>query len=81
MLARSALAVMQFVMLYAIAYAIGARYNGSIALGGLIITLSVFAYVGIGFFFGACFARRSEDVLVALSAFGVPLLVLGGTFF
>jgi ABC-2 type transport system permease protein len=80
-LAQSALAVMQVVMLYAIAYAIGARYNGSIALGGLIITLSVFAYVGLGFFFGARFARRSEDVLVALSAFGVPLLVLGGTFF
>ncbi len=80
-LAQSALAVMQVVMLYVIAYAIGARYNGSIALGGLIITLSVFAYVGLGFFFGARFARRSEDVLVALSAFGVPLLVLGGTFF
>jgi ABC-2 type transport system permease protein len=80
-LAQSALAVMQVVMLYAIAYAIGARYNGSIALGGLIIMLSVFAYVGLGFFFGARFARRSEDVLVALSAFGVPLLVLGGTFF
>jgi ABC-2 type transport system permease protein len=80
-LAQSALAVMQVVMLYTIAYAIGARYNGSIALGALIIALSVFAYVGIGFFFGARFARRSEEVVVALSAFGVPLLVLGGTFF
>ena len=65
-LAQSALAVMQVVMLYAIAYAIGARYNGSIALGGLIIMLSVFAYVGLGFVYGARFARRSEDVLVAL---------------
>ncbi len=80
-LAQSALALMQVVMLYAIAYAIGARYHGSIALGALIITLSVFAYVGLGFFFGARFARRSEEVVVALSAFGVPLLVLGGTFF
>jgi len=80
-LAQSALAVLQVVMLYTIAYAIGARYNGSIALGALIITLSVFAYVGLGFFFGARFARRSEEVVVALSAFGVPLLVLGGTFF
>ena len=80
-LAQSALAVMQVVMLYIIAYAIGARYHGNIALGGLIITLAVFAYVGLGFFFGARFARRSEEVVVALSAFGVPLLVLGGTFF
>ncbi len=80
-LAQSALALMQVVMLYAIAYAIGARYHGSIALGAVIITLSVFAYVGLGFFFGARFARRSEEVVVALSAFGVPLLVLGGTFF
>jgi ABC-2 type transport system permease protein len=35
----------------------------------------------MGFFFGARFAKRSEEVVVALSAFGVPLLVLGGTFF
>jgi len=80
-LAQSALAVMQVVMLYTIAYAIGARYHGSIVLGAFIITLAVFAYVGLGFFFGARFARRSEEVVVALSAFGVPLLVLGGTFF
>jgi len=50
-------------------------------LGGLILLLSVFAYVGMGFFLGARFARRSEEVVVALSAIGVPLLVLGGTFF
>ena len=41
----------------------------------------MFAYVGLGFFFGARFARRSEEMVVALSAFGVPLLVMGGTFF
>jgi ABC-2 type transport system permease protein len=35
----------------------------------------------MGFFLGARFARRSEEVVVALSAIGVPLLVLGGTFF
>ena len=39
-----------------------------------IILLAVFAYVGLGFFFGARFVRRSEEVVVALSAFGVPLL-------
>jgi ABC-2 type transport system permease protein len=80
-LAQSLLAALQVVVLCAIAYAIGARYHGSVALGVLVVVLSVFAYVGMGFFFGARFAKRSEEVVVALSAFGVPLLVLGGTFF
>ncbi len=80
-LAQTLLAALQVVVLCAIAYAIGARYHGSVALGLLVVVLSVFAYVGMGFFFGARFAKRSEEVVVALSAFGVPLLVLGGTFF
>ena len=80
-LAQLLLAAVQVVMLYAIAWFIGARYHGSLGLGGLILLLSVFAYVGMGFFLGARFARRSEEVVVALSAIGVPLLVLGGTFF
>jgi ABC-2 type transport system permease protein len=80
-LAQLLLAVVQVVMLYTIAWLIGARYHGSLWLGGLILLLSVFAYVGMGFFLGARFARRSEEVVVALSAIGVPLLVLGGTFF
>ena len=75
------LALMQVVMLYSIALLIGAKYQGSLLLGGLILLLSVFSYVGMGFFLGARFARRSEEVVVALSAIGVPLLVLGGTFF
>ena len=72
-LAQMALAAVQVLMLYSIAWFIGARYHGSL--------LSVFVYVGMGFFLGARFARRSEEVVVALSAIGVPLLVLGGTFF
>lgn len=80
-LAQFFLAAVQVLMLYIIAWLIGARYNGSLLLGGLILLLSVFAYVGMGFFLGARFARRSEEVVVALSAIGVPLLVLGGTFF
>ena len=80
-LAQLLLAAVQVVMLYAIAWLIGARYQGSVWLGGLILLESVFAYVGMGFFLGARFARRSEEVVVALSAIGVPLLVLGGTFF
>ncbi len=80
-LAQAALALVQVVTLYAIAYAIGARYRGSVPLGAGIVALSVLAYVGMGFYLGARWARRSEEVVVALSAIGVPLLVLGGTFF
>ena len=78
---QSLLALIQVVVLYSIAWMVGAKYNGSLWLGGVILLLSVFSYVGIGFFLGARFARRSEEVVVALSAIGVPLLVLGGTFF
>ena len=80
-IAQLLLALMQVVMLYSIALFIGAKYHGSLLLGGFILLLSVFSYVGMGFFLGARFARRSEEVVVALSAIGVPLLVLGGTFF
>jgi ABC-2 type transport system permease protein len=80
-IAQLLLAVMQVFMLYSIALWIGVRYHGSLFLGGVILLLSVFSYVGMGFFLGARFARRSEEVVVALSAIGVPLLVLGGTFF
>jgi ABC-2 type transport system permease protein len=79
--AQLLLATLQVLILYSIARFIGARYHGSLWLGGFILVLSVFSYVGMGFFLGARFARRSEDVVVALSTIGVPLLVLGGTFF
>jgi len=79
--ALSVVAFFQSVLVFALAYAIGARYHGSIVLGALIVALTVFAYVGLGFFFGARFARRAEDVNGPVAAFGVPLLVLGGTFF
>lgn len=71
----------QSVVVYGAAYTMGARYHGSVLLGAVIVLLSVFAYVGLGFFFGARFARRAEDVNGPVATFGVPLLVLGGTFF
>ena len=80
-LAQMQLALVQVVMLCPMAWMIGARYHGSIWLGAFILILSVFSYVGMGFFLGVWFAKRSEEVVVALSAIGVPLLVLGGTFF
>jgi ABC-2 type transport system permease protein len=80
-LALSAVACFQTAIVFGLSYSIGARYRGSIALGAFIVALSVFAYVGLGFFFGARFAKRAEDVNGPVAAFGVPLLVLGGTFF
>lgn len=68
-------------VVYGIAFLFGGRFHGSLLLGLLIIVLSVFSFVGAGFFFGARFTKRTEDVNGPVAAFGVPLLVLGGTFF
>ncbi len=80
-LAYLVIAAGQTVIVYGIAYLFGGRFHGSILLGLLIIYLSVFSFVGMGFFFGARFTKRTEDVNGPVSAFGVPLLVLAGTFF
>jgi len=71
----------QAIIVYGIAFIFGGRFHGSIWLGFIIIVLSVFSFVGAGFFFGARFTKRTEDVNGPVAAFGVPLLVLGGTFF
>jgi ABC-2 type transport system permease protein len=80
-LALLVVAALQAVVVFATAWPLGARYQGSVWLGALVVLLSVFSYVGIGFFFAARFARRAEDLNGPLAALGVPLLVLGGTFF
>ncbi len=79
--AYSGIAAGQTVIVYGLAFAFGGRFEGSLPLGLLIIFLCVVAYVGLGFLFGARFTRRTEDVNGPVAAFGVPLLVLGGTFF
>ncbi|MGC4070219.1 MAG: ABC transporter permease [Polyangiaceae bacterium] len=71
----------QTAIVCALAAAFGARFHGSVVLGLLVIALSVASYAGFGFFFGARLARRTEDVNGPIAAFGVPLLVLAGTFF
>ena len=58
----------------------GAKFQGSVLLGVLIILLSIISYVGVGFILGTQFARRTEDVNALVAAFGVPLLILGGAF-
>lgn len=79
-LAHSAIGVGQTLLVGAIAAFLGAEYQGSALLGGLIIGLSILAYVGVGFILGTQFARRTEDVNALVAAFGVPLLILGGAF-
>lgn len=79
--AQLVIAFGQTIIVYFIAFLFGGRIYGSILLCLAIIILSVFSFVGMGFYFGAKFAKRSEDVNGPVAAFGVPLLVLGGTFF
>jgi len=80
-IAYSFIAFAQAIIVYGIAYVFGGRFHGSLLLGFLILLLSVFSFVGGGFYFGARFTKRTEDVNGPVAAFGVPLLVLGGTFF
>jgi ABC-2 type transport system permease protein len=80
-LAFCVVAAVQTVVVYGIAFAFGAAFHGSLPLGVAIVGLSVLAYVTLGFHFGARFARTTEEVNGPLAALGVPLLVLGGTFF
>lgn len=79
-LAHSCIGVGQALLIYTIAAFLGAQFQGSLAAGLLIILLSLIAYVGVGFILGTQFARRTEDVNALVAAFGVPLLILGGTF-
>jgi ABC-2 type transport system permease protein len=71
----------QTAIVYGIAFLFGGRFHGAIWLGALIVLLSVACYALLGFVLGARLARRAEDVNGPVSAIGVPLLVLGGTFF
>ena len=80
-LAQGAVALGQAIIVFALAALLGAQFRGSVALGAAITALSVASYVGLGFFFGSRFAKRAEDINGPLAAFGVPLLVLAGTFF
>jgi ABC-2 type transport system permease protein len=79
--AHLAISAGQTIIVYGITVGMGGGFEGSIALGILVVLLSAMSYVGLGFFFGARFARSTEDATGAVAAIGVPLLVLGGTFF
>lgn len=80
-LAHAVIGFFQTLLVYGTAFFFGGRIHGSIGLVLCIIAMSVTAFAGLGFVFGATFARRTEDVNGPVAAIGVPLLVLGGTFF
>jgi ABC-2 type transport system permease protein len=80
-LAHLAIATGQAVVIYAITLGVGGGFHGSILLGVLIMALSATVYVGVGFLLGTRLAGSTEDVNGPVAAIGVPLLVLGGTFF
>lgn len=79
-LAHACIGVGQGILIYLLAAFLGVRIEQSLILGLLIILMSISAYVGLGFILGTQFARRTEDVNALVAAFGVPLLILGGTF-
>ncbi|MGI0487628.1 ABC transporter permease [Pantanalinema rosaneae CENA516] len=78
--AHSTIALGQTLLVVAIAYGFGARFQGSVWLSSTLILLSIFSYVGVGFILGTQFAKRTEDVNTLVATFGVPLLILGGAF-
>lgn len=71
----------QAAIVYGITFGAGGGFAGPIVLGLLIVALSVTTYVGVGFLLGARLAGSTEDVNGPVAGIGVPLLVLGGTFF
>ena len=79
-LAYIAIGLGQAVLVYGIARSQGASFSGPPWANLLIILLSIAAYVGLGFVLGTQLARRTEDVNALVAAFGVPLMILGGTF-
>jgi ABC-2 type transport system permease protein len=79
--AHVAIAFGQVAIVYGLTFAVGGGFEGPKALGVLILLLSVASYVGVGFYVGAKLAGVAEDVNGVVAAIGVPLLVLGGTFF
>lgn len=78
--AHSCIGIGQAILVYTVSAFWQAKFQGSLLLGILIILLSILAYVGVGFILGTQLARRTEDVNSLIATFGVPLLIIGGSF-
>jgi len=80
-LAHVVVAMGQAVLVYGITYLVGGRIEGSV-LGSLsVLVLCATTYVGAGFIIGTRFATGTEEINGTVAGVGIPLLVLGGTFF
>lgn len=79
--AHGLIAVVQTIIIYTFLFSQGRYIEDSFFLGLFILFLSIVSYVGLGFILGTQLAKRTEDVNSITATFGVPLLILGGTFF
>ena len=79
--AHSLIGLGQTILIYGILFLVGKSISGSIWLGSITIILSIISYVGVGFILGTQLAKRTEDVNAIVATVGVPLLIVGGTFF
>ncbi|NCO74946.1 MAG: ABC transporter permease [Cyanobacteria bacterium] len=79
--AHCVIGILQTILVYSVLFINGKSMAGSIILGLIIIFLSIISYVGLGFILGTQLAKRTEDVNAIVATFGVPLLIIGGTFF
>jgi len=79
-LAHACIGIGQGLLVYCVGAFLGVRIEQHLLSGLLVILMSISAYVGLGFILGTQLARRTEDVNALVAAFGVPLLILGGTF-
>jgi ABC-2 type transport system permease protein len=79
-MAHCGVGFLQALLIWGVAIAAGAVFEGILVAAIAVIALSIAAYVGLGFVLGTQFARRTEDVNALVAAFGVPLLLLGGAF-
>jgi ABC-2 type transport system permease protein len=79
--AYGAIGIGQGLLVYLVATCFGAQLPAALGLATIILLLSIAAYVGVGFTVAAHMGRSTDDVSALVSAFGVPLLMLGGAFF
>jgi ABC-2 type transport system permease protein len=79
-LAYCGIGIGQTLLIYLLAACWGAKFQGAVWLGIVILLLSIAAYVGVGFVLGTQLVKRTEDVNALVATFGVPLLILGGVF-